>query len=90
MSTRVVITTDSLKDALWVPAQALFVKDGKYFVYTPSGAGFAPHDVKLVRQSESQVVVEGLREGQTIALANPERQAKKTAAPASASEAIRK
>jgi len=40
--------------------------------------------VKLVRRSESQVVVEGLNEGQAVALANPEQQPqKKPAAQAS-------
>ena len=36
-----------------------------------SGDGFTPADVKLVRRSESQAVVEGLAEGKLVALANP-------------------
>jgi hypothetical protein len=36
--------------------------------------------VKLVRRSESQVVVEGLREGQVVALSNPEQTPRKKAA----------
>jgi len=91
MSARIVITTDTLRHALWIPAQALFEKEGKTFVYVPSGSGFAPRDVKLVRRSESQAVIAGLPERQKIALANPEEQAKKgAAAPSSASQAIRK
>ena len=43
----------------------------------PSGAGFVPHDVKLVRRSESQVVITGVKEGQLVALASPDEQAKK-------------
>ena len=31
-----------------------------------------PHDVKLVRRSESQVVLTGINEGQVVALANPD------------------
>jgi len=84
MSVRIVITTDLLRNALWVPAQALFESGSRTYVFTPSGAGFSPHDVKLVRRSESQVVVEGLNEGQAVALANPEQQPqKKPAAQAS-------
>jgi HlyD family secretion protein len=84
MSVRIVITTDLLKGALWVPAQALFESGSRTYVFTPSGSGFAPHDVKLVRRSESQVVIEGLNEGQPVALANPEQQPqKKPAAQAS-------
>jgi hypothetical protein len=84
MSVRIVITTDVMRNALWVPAQALFESGSRSYVFTPSGNGFAPHDVKLVRRSESQVVIEGLNEGQTVALANPEQQAQKKA-PAQAS-----
>jgi len=80
MSVRLVITTDVLHGVLWIPAQALFESGSRSYVYTPSGSGFAPRDVKLVRRSESQVVVEGLREGQVVALANPEQAPQKKAA----------
>jgi multidrug efflux pump subunit AcrA (membrane-fusion protein) len=84
MSVRIVITTDLLRNALWIPTQAVFESGNRTYVFTPSGSGFSPHDVKLVRRSESQVVIEGLKEGQTVALANPEQQAqKKPAAQAS-------
>lgn len=72
MSARIVITTEVLKNVLWAPAQALFESDGRAFVYERTPDGFRPRDVKLVRRSESQVVVEGLAEGRTIALASPE------------------
>ena len=91
MSAQIVITTESMRNVLWVPAQAIFDRDGKSFVYVPSGKGFVPRDVKLVRRGESQAVVSGLAEHQVVALANPDEQAKKGgAAPASASQAIRK
>lgn len=77
MSARIVVTTDELKKALVIPGQALFENGNRTFVYVPAGAGFTPKDVKLVRRSESQVVIEGLNEGQEIALANPEQQAQK-------------
>ncbi|MGB7760510.1 MAG: efflux RND transporter periplasmic adaptor subunit [Bryobacteraceae bacterium] len=72
MSVKIVVTTDVLRGVLWVPAQALFESGSRTYVYTPSGSSFAPRDVKLVRRSESQVVVEGLKEGQVVALSNPE------------------
>jgi HlyD family secretion protein len=77
MSVKIVITTDFLKSASWIPAQALFESGSRTYVFVPSGSGFTPRDVKLVRRSESQVVVEGIRVGQTVALANPEQQAQK-------------
>lgn len=74
MTANIVITAETLRNVLWIPAQALFDNGGRQFVYlrTPQG-GFATQDVKLVRRSESQVVLTGLKEGQEVALASPER-----------------
>jgi biotin carboxyl carrier protein len=72
MSVRIVVETGRMDSVLAIPAQALFERDGKPFVYAKTVAGFSPQDVKLVRRSESQVVVEGLREGQLVALASPD------------------
>jgi multidrug efflux pump subunit AcrA (membrane-fusion protein) len=73
MTANIVITAETLKSVLWIPAQALFESDGRTFVYarTPEG-GFATADVKLVRRSESQVVITGANEGQPVALARPD------------------
>ncbi len=92
MSARVAITTDTVRGALWLPAQALFEDNGRTFVFVPSGNGFAPRDVKLVRRGESQVVIAGLAERQVVALADPNLQAKKKKdeGGTSASEAIQK
>jgi HlyD family secretion protein len=72
MSARIQITTGILKNVLWLPSQALFERGGKKFVYVQSGDSFTTRDVKLVRRSESRVVVEGVEEGQLVALANPD------------------
>jgi multidrug efflux pump subunit AcrA (membrane-fusion protein) len=77
MSTRIVVTTQVLNDALWLPSQALFESDGRKFVYVRAGKSFTPADVELVRRSESQVVITGLREGQIVAMASPEQSSKK-------------
>ena len=79
MSARLIITTDRLQKALWLPAQALFDSDGRTFVYARSGTTFSPKDVKLVRRNETRVVISGLAEGQTVALANPLEVTKKPA-----------
>jgi multidrug efflux pump subunit AcrA (membrane-fusion protein) len=71
MSARVEITTEIMKNALWLPAQALFESDGKMYVYLHSGRTFARQDVTLVRRNETRVVITGLRAGQEVALANP-------------------
>jgi multidrug efflux pump subunit AcrA (membrane-fusion protein) len=91
MSANIVITTEVLKNVLWAPAQALFESDGRTFVYVHNPDGFLPQDVKLVRRSESQVIIEGLPEGRAIALANPAQQGnKKDSEPGGAMKAISK
>jgi RND family efflux transporter MFP subunit len=78
MTANIVITAETLKDVLWIPAQALFESGDRQFVYvrTPQG-GFTTEDVKLVRRSESKVVLTGIREGQEVALANPDQSKEK-------------
>jgi hypothetical protein len=80
MSARILITTQVLKDALWLPSQALFESDGRTFVYVSKDGSFTPADVKLVRRSESQVVITGLREGQLVSMASPEQSSKQKGA----------
>jgi HlyD family secretion protein len=74
MTANIVVTAETLRNVLWIPAQALFENGGRQLVYlrTPQG-GFATQDVKLVRRSESQVVLTGISEGQQVALASPDR-----------------
>jgi HlyD family secretion protein len=80
MSANVVITTDELKSVLSLPAQAMFEADGRTFVYAQTPNGFSQKDVKLVRRNEMRVVVDGLAEGQLVALSNPTVTEKKKAA----------
>ena len=79
MSARVEITSETIKNALWIPAQALFESDGKQFVYLRSGKAFARKDVTLVRRNETRVILTGLQAGQEVALANPAESAPKAA-----------
>ena len=81
MTSNLVITVDTLDNVLWIPSQALFESDGRTFVYARGPSGFVPHDVSLVRRSESQVVITGIREGELVAMSNPDQQLKTPAAP---------
>ncbi len=80
MSVRITITTGALKDALSIPAQAMFESGGRKFVYARKENGFSPVDVTLVQRSESEVVITGLKEGQEIAMANPDQAQSKQSA----------
>ncbi|MBZ5621798.1 MAG: efflux RND transporter periplasmic adaptor subunit [Acidobacteriia bacterium] len=90
MSSTLIITAEKLDDVLWVPSQALFERDGKSFVYLKTANGFTPRDVSLLKRTESQVVLTGLNEGDTVALSNPSEQNKPAAQPQSAMKAIPK
>jgi multidrug efflux pump subunit AcrA (membrane-fusion protein) len=90
MTANVVITTEVLKSALWVPSQAVFESDGRSFVYLQSSSGYAPRDVKVVRRSESQVALTGLESGQMVAMSNPGEQSQKATSNGGAMKAIGK
>jgi len=83
LTVQAVIESGQTKDALYVPRQALFEKDGKPVVYVKNGAGFEARQVKITSHTESQVAVEDLAEGTEVALVNPEEQAGKTGKTAS-------
>ncbi|MCA9704718.1 MAG: HlyD family efflux transporter periplasmic adaptor subunit [Myxococcales bacterium] len=63
-------------EAIVVPRQAVFERDGRMFVYRRDGDGFEEVQVQLGSSSAGRVVVrEGLQEGDRIALRDPERDA---------------
>jgi HlyD family secretion protein len=78
MTARIVITTETLRNVSWIPAQAVFESDGRSFVYLQSGSSFVPADIKEVRRNESQVVFTGLKDNAVVAMANPNQEGKKT------------
>jgi HlyD family secretion protein len=80
LSVDVVIRVETLTDVLWVPSQAVFEREGRWFVYRQAPEGYVSHPVTIVRRTESQAVIKGLDEGATIALAEPGRRTKNTRA----------
>ena len=71
LSVDVVIRVETLDNVLWVPSQAVFQREGRWFVYRQAPEGFVTHPVTLIQRTESQAVVKGIDEGVTIALAEP-------------------
>ncbi len=65
---------------------------GSDYVYLKTSNGFVRHNVTILRESESKVVLSGLHVGDVIALANPEQNGSSSTAkkkPGSAMQAIR-
>jgi hypothetical protein len=56
---------------LYLPRQALFMKDGKRIVYVKDGSSYRQHEVKIQSESESRAAIDGLEEGTQVALIDP-------------------
>jgi multidrug resistance efflux pump len=80
-SVEVVASGRTVENALVLPRQTIFEKDGRPIVYERVGAGFEPRPVKVLHRTESRVAVEGLSEGAEIALVNPDAAASTTSGP---------
>jgi HlyD family secretion protein len=76
MSVDVIIRVETLEKVLWLPAQAVFEREGRWFVYRQAAEGYLTHPVTLVRRTESQAVVSGIDEGVAVALAQPGQRAR--------------
>jgi multidrug efflux pump subunit AcrA (membrane-fusion protein) len=70
-SVRVTLDGKELQDAIHIPRQAVFDKNGKNYVFVKTGEHFEPRDVKVEQRTESRVVISGLPEGTEIALVDP-------------------
>jgi len=70
-SGRVVIDGKEIPDALHVPRQAVFEKNGKTHVFARVGERFEKRDVKIEHVTESRVILSGLPEGTEVALVDP-------------------
>jgi multidrug resistance efflux pump len=81
----IVIRGNQLKDVLYLPRQCLFEKDGKRVIYVRNGGLFEAREIKVKNRTESQIVIEGLKEGDEVALVNPEEKGKAGPKPAAAS-----
>ena len=69
---RATLRLDAKPDALSVPRNAVFEKDGKKIVYKRSGSTFSPVEVTLGPAAVGRIIVEtGLAAGDEIALRDP-------------------
>ena len=65
---------------LYVPRQALFLKDNKRVAFVKNGNSFDPREVKIQAENESRAAIEGLAQGTSIALVDPTAPRKHTGA----------
>ncbi len=78
MLTDVEIIVEKVTNAIHVPLQAVFDKDGVPIVYVKHGSRFDERRIKPLKRSESVLVVaEGVEPGEQVALADPNRKSQK-------------
>jgi hypothetical protein len=66
------IIEERIPNAINIPAQAIFQKDGKTIAYVKNGSRWDERVIKPLKRSESTMVIsEGLKQGEIIALADP-------------------
>jgi multidrug resistance efflux pump len=87
LTAQVVIQGDPRKNVLYLPRQALFLKDNQRVAYVKDGSSFEPREVKIQAENESRAAVEGIDAGTEVALVDPTAPKKTQAGePASAAE----
>jgi multidrug resistance efflux pump len=68
---QIVFNGGKKNNVLYLPRQALFLKDGKRIVYVKKGSGYEQREVKITSQNESRAAIEGVDEGSFVALVDP-------------------
>ena len=68
---QIVVTGRELEDVLYVPPQAIFDNEGQTTVYVGEDDGFVPRTVKVISSSTGRVAIEGIAEGEHVALVDP-------------------
>jgi HlyD family secretion protein len=73
------IRGDQLSNAVSIPSEAVFDREGKKIVYCKQHGSFDAQQVKIRALSEGRAVLEGIRPGTVVALVNPEARASEKA-----------
>jgi len=84
-TSQIVFLGESRKNVLYLPRQALFLKDGKRVVYVSKQSGYDQRVVTVHSQSESRAEINGVEEGTKVALIDPTAPRKTSGASAAAS-----
>jgi HlyD family secretion protein len=75
--TDIEIIVEKVPNAVHIPLQAVFEKDGNPIVYVRHGSRFDERPIKPLKRSESVLVVEGVEPGEQVALTDPNKREKK-------------
>ena len=84
LTAQIVILGEKKPNALYIPRQAIFHKEGAQTVFLRKGAGFEQLPVKVDEENESRAAIEGLKEGDEVAFIDPTAPRKAASSPATA------
>jgi hypothetical protein len=73
MNGRMDVIIDRIKDAISVPAKAVFTRAGKPIVYVADKGGYRPVEVEIVAKNPDEVAVKGVNAGAQVAIVEPEK-----------------
>jgi HlyD family secretion protein len=76
LTAQTVIVGERQKNVVYLPRQALFLRDNKHLVYVKNGSNYAPQEIKILALNESRAAIEGINEGVEVALVDPTATAK--------------
>ena len=66
------IIVEKVPDAIYVPNQSIFERDGKYVVYVMKGKTFEARPIQIAKRSETvSIIRSGILQGDTVALQDP-------------------
>jgi len=71
LTAHIVIHGDPHKNVLYLPRQALFLKDSKRVIYVKDGNNFEPREVKIQAENESRAAIDGIAVDTEVALVDP-------------------
>lgn len=80
VSARVTLEGKDVPDAIHVPRQSVFDKNGKNHVFVKTGDRFEQREVTVEQRTESRLAISGVTEGTEVALVDPTARAGNTAA----------
>jgi RND family efflux transporter MFP subunit len=65
------IVVDRVKNAISIPAKALFTRDGKPIVYLANQGHYRPVEVQVLARNPDEMAISGVAAGSMVALADP-------------------
>ena len=71
LTAQIVIHGEPRKDALYLPRQAVIVKESKRVVYVKNGSSYEPRELKILAENESRTAVDGIAAGTEVAMVDP-------------------